>query len=100
MPRADEVDLTVLTHPAELDLLRKIADLPQEIASAAADLAPYRMARYATDLATLFHSFYNNCKVLTDDQALKDARLVLVDAARITLRNVLTLLGVSAPSRM
>lgn len=100
VPRADEVDLTVLTHPAELDLLRKIADLPQEIASAAADLAPYRMARYATDLATLFHSFYNNCKVLTDDQALKDARLVLVDAARITLRNVLTLLGVSAPLRM
>ena len=90
----------MLTHPAELDLIRKIADLPQEIASAAADLAPYRMARYATDLATLFHSFYNNCKVLTDDQALKAARLVLVDAARIALRNVLTLLGVSAPERM
>ena len=48
----------------------------------------------------MFHSFYNNSKVLTDDQALKDARLVLVDAARITLRNVLTLLGVSAPLRM
>ena len=100
VPQAENVDLTVLTHPAELDLIRKIADLPQEIASAAADLAPYRMARYATDLATLFHSFYNNCKVLTDDQALKAARLVLVDAARIALRNVLTLLGVSAPERM
>ena len=100
VPQAESVDLTVLTHLAELDLIRKIADLPQEIASAAADLAPYRMARYATDLATLFHSFYNNCKVLTDDQALKAARLVLVDAARIALRNVLTLLGVSAPERM
>lgn len=81
VPQAENVDLIVLTHPAELDLIRKIADLPQEIASAAADLAPYRMARYATDLATLFHSFYNNCKVLTDDQALKAARLVLVDVA-------------------
>lgn len=100
MPSASQVDLTLLNKPAELELLRKIADLPQEIASAAADLAPYRMARYATDLATLFHSFYNSCKVLTDDQALKKARLVLVNAARITLRNVLTLLGVTAPERM
>ncbi|MGM9525291.1 MAG: arginine--tRNA ligase [Peptococcaceae bacterium] len=99
-PKAADCDLTLLKEEAELELIRKIADLPNEIAYAAEELAPYRLARYATDLATMFHSFYNSCRVLTDDEALKNARLVLVNAARITLRNVLTLLGVSAPERM
>ena len=99
-PKAADCDLTLLTEESELELIRKIANLPTEIAYAAQELEPYRMARYATDLATLFHSFYNSCRVLTDDEALRDARLVLVNATRITLRNVLTLLGVSAPERM
>lgn len=99
-PKTADCDLTLLKETAELELIRKIADLPNEIAYAAEELAPYRLARYATDLATMFHSFYNSCRVLTDDEALKNARLVLVNAARITLRNVLTLLGVSAPERM
>ncbi len=99
-PKAADCDLTLLKEEAELELIRKIANLPTEIAYAAQELEPYRMARYATDLATLFHSFYNSCRVLTDDEALRDARLVLVNAARITLRNVLHLLGVSAPERM
>lgn len=99
-PKAADCDLTLLQEDAELELIRKIADLPNEIAYAAEELAPYRLARYATDLATMFHSFYNSCRVLTDDTALKNARLVLVNATRITLRNVLTLLGVSAPERM
>lgn len=99
-PKAADCDLTLLQEDAELELIRKIADLPNEIAYAAEELAPYRLARYATDLATMFHSFYNSCRVLTDDAALKNARLVLVNATRITLRNVLTLLGVSAPERM
>lgn len=99
-PKAAHCDLTLLQEDAELELIRKIADLPNEIAYAAEELAPYRLARYATDLATMFHSFYNSCRVLTDDAALKNARLVLVNATRITLRNVLTLLGVSAPERM
>lgn len=99
-PKAADCDLTLLKEEAELELIRKIANLPTEIAYAAEQLEPYRMARYATDLATLFHSFYNSCRVLTDDQALTDARLVLVNATRIVLRNVLTMLGVSAPERM
>ena len=99
-PTAADCDLTLLQEEAELELIRKIADLPNEIAYAAEELAPYRLARYATDLATMFHSFYNSCRVLTDDEPLKKARLVLVNATRITLRNVLTLLGVSAPERM
>ncbi len=99
-PKAADCDLTLLQEEAELELIRKIADLPNEIAYAAEELAPYRLARYATDLATMFHSFYNSCRVLTDDEPLKKARLVLVNATRITLRNVLTLLGVSTPERM
>lgn len=99
-PQAREVDLSLLTAPEEEALMRRIAAWPEEVALAAKDLAPYRLAYYAKDLANDFHSFYNACKVLTDDQALRDARLVLVDAARITLRNNLTLLGVAAPERM
>ena len=99
-PKAADADLTLLKEEVELELIRKIADLPNEIAYAAAELAPYRLARYATDLATMFHSFYNSCRVLSDDKELTAARLVLVNAARITLRNVLTMLGVSAPERM
>lgn len=99
-PKAADCDLTLLKDEAELSLIRKIADLPNEIAYAAQELEPYRLARYAIDLATAFHSFYNNCRVLTDDEALKNSRLVLANATRITLRNVLTLLGVTAPEHM
>ena len=101
VPKAAECDLTLLKDEAELELIRKIANLPTEVAYAAEQLEPYRMARYATELATLFHSFYNSCRVINEDnEALTNARLVLVNAARITLRNVLTMLGVSAPERM
>ena len=99
-PMAANTRLDLLKEPTELELIRKIADLPDEIAQAAKALEPHRIARYAHDLASAFHTFYNSCRVLTDDQELKNARLVLVNATRITLRNVLTLLGVSAPERM
>ncbi len=100
VPLAKEIDLSVLGDPAEKALITKIALWPEEVAVAARELSPYRLAYYAKELANSFHSFYNSCKVLTDDEALRDARLVLVDAARITLRNVLDLLGVSAPEHM
>lgn len=100
VPQADKTDLSLLGDPAEKALITKIALWPEEVAMAARELSPYRLAYYAKELANSFHSFYNSCKVLTDDEGLRDARLVLVDAARITLRNVLELLGVSAPERM
>lgn len=99
-PKAADVDLSLLTEENERVLIRKLAEWPQEIADAARELAPYHLAYYAKELANAFHSFYNSCKVLTDDAALRDARLALVDCTRITLRNVLTLLGLSAPERM
>ncbi|ABZ83509.1 arginyl-tRNA synthetase [Heliomicrobium modesticaldum Ice1] len=94
------LDLTVLDHPAELALIRKIADLPDEVARAATQMEPHRMARYAQDLAALFHSFYTHCRVLTDEKELRDARLLLVDDSRIVLRNVLHCMGLTAPERM
>lgn len=99
-PKAADVDLSLLTEENERVLIRKLAEWPQEVADAARELAPYHLAYYAKELANAFHSFYNSCKVLTDDAALRDARLALVDCTRITLRNVLTLLGLSAPERM
>ncbi|MHB8928384.1 MAG: arginine--tRNA ligase [Bacillota bacterium] len=92
--------LSRLTDPSELELLRKLSYLPQEIAGAAAAREPHRLTRYAIDTATLFHKFYDSCRVLGAEPEVRDARLVLVDAARIVLRNVLGLLGVSAPERM
>ncbi|MFM9413847.1 arginine--tRNA ligase [Peptococcus simiae] len=97
---AAEIDTGLLTHPAERALLEAIASWPEKVALAAQELAPYHLAYYAKDLANAFHTFYNGCKVLTDDAELQAARLVLADCARITLRNVLLLLGVSAPERM
>lgn len=99
-PSLSETDFRLLKEPAEIELIRKIADLPDEIAGAAQYLEPHRMTRYAHELAALFHSFYNSCRVLTKDEELQKARLLLVDAVRITLRNVLDILGVSAPERM
>lgn len=99
-PKAQDVDLSLLNEEAERVLIRKLAEWPQEVADTARELAPYHLAYYAKDLATAFHSFYNSCKVLTDDTALRDARLALVDCSRITLRNVLQLLGLTAPERM
>lgn len=99
-PDAKKIDLTLLKEPEELELIRKIADLPDEIAQAAKALEPHRMARYAHDLASIFHSFYNSCRVLTDEEELKNARLILVQATGIALKNVLNLLGVNALERM
>ena len=96
----DKVRLELLGHPSEIALIRKLAELPEEVAQAAAAMEPHRMPRYAMELAAQFHSFYTDCRCLVEDEALRDARLLLSDATRIALRNVLNLIGVSAPERM
>ena len=95
-------ELSPLGHEAEVALIRRLADFPEEILTAAELYEPHRLTRYAQDLAREFHVFYDRCPVLKDDTppAIRDARLTLVGAAKITLRNVLTLLGVNAPERM
>lgn len=94
------VDFSLLKEEYELALARKLADFPGEVASAASGLAPQRIARYLHELAGLLHSFYNSHRVITADRELSAARLVLVDATRITLKNALRLLGLTAPERM
>jgi arginyl-tRNA synthetase len=95
----DEIDLKVMGEE-ELLLLRKVADFPEENAIAARNLAPHRIARYVLDLAGLFHSFYNHNRVLNEDLALQEARLVLMRVVQITIKNCLDILGVSAPEQM
>lgn len=96
----DGADVSLLVHDSELALMKKMSEFSELIQGAARDRAPYRLTHYAQDLAGLFHSFYTNCHVILEDQALMNARLCLVNAARITLALTLSLLGVSAPSKM
>ncbi|GBF35674.1 arginyl-tRNA synthetase [Desulfocucumis palustris] len=100
MPDPEKAGLSLLREEAELALARRLADLPDEVASCARDLAPHRLARYVHEIAGLFHSFYNAHRVITGDAALTGARLVLVAATRVVLANCLNILGVSAPERM
>ncbi|MCY9661535.1 MULTISPECIES: arginine--tRNA ligase [Paenibacillus] len=96
----EQVDLAQLSSEAEFDLLRKIGELPEEIAIAAEQYAPHRMIRYVYELASQFHSYYRGHYVITDDAALTQARLALLGALRTTLANTLRVVGVSAPERM
>jgi arginyl-tRNA synthetase len=96
------VDLAPLVHPDERKLMLSLAQFPDEVAGSALAREPHRIARYAQDLATDFHSFYTNCRVLNEEEpALTAARLALVSASRTVLANALTgILGISAPERM
>jgi arginyl-tRNA synthetase len=94
------VNLDRLGEPDELTLIRKLAELPDEIGDAAERYEPHRMTRYAREIASVFHGFYTNCRVLTDDAELTAARLSLVQATLTVLRIVLSMLGVSAPEKM
>ncbi|MEF2560188.1 MAG: arginine--tRNA ligase [Eggerthellaceae bacterium] len=96
----EAADLSLLTHESELALMRKMADFTDLVAGAARDRAPFRLTHYAQDLASLFHSFYTNCRVIGEGEAIEQARLALADSARTVLALSLGLLGVSAPERM
>jgi arginyl-tRNA synthetase len=96
----DAVDLVLLSDDAETDLLRALAEVPAVIATAADLRAPHRVAHAAQDLAARFHRFYTDCRVVSDDEDLTQARLWLCSATKQVLANLLALLGVSAPERM
>lgn len=93
-------DLSLLDSKASDHLLRRLAEYPELLTDAAADLAPHALAFYLRDLAGDFHTFYNADRVLVDDQQLKLARLALLSATRQVLQNGLKVLGVSAPAKM
>lgn len=89
-----------LIAPREQQLLNRLSELPDVIAACATELSPHLMAFYLRDLAADFHAFYNSERVLVDDAALREARLLLLAATSAVLRQGLGLLGVSAPNRM
>ncbi len=100
VPGAGEVELTELSAKEELELIKKLAEYPDEIRISAQTLEPSRLTRYVTDVASLFHSFYTVCRVKGEREELMKARLLLVDCTRTVIRNVLGILSISAPERM
>jgi arginyl-tRNA synthetase len=94
------VDLAPLASPREQTLLARIAQYPDVLSAATDDLAPHQVAFYLKDFAADFHAYYNAERVLVEEDALRNARLALLLAARQVLRNGLALLGVSAPEKM
>ncbi|WP_296826067.1 arginine--tRNA ligase [uncultured Megasphaera sp.] len=95
-----DVKWDTLTNDYELALIKKMAAFPEEIQNAARERAPHRIAHFVHELASLFHAFYNHCRIIQEDKDLEKARLALVTAVRITIANSLAILGVSAPEKM
>ena len=96
-------DVALLNDPNELNLIRAMLRLPELVEQVARTLEPHHLPHYALDLATAFHWFYENCRVLSarpEDDQITLARLKLVESAQIVLQRTLELMGMSAPERM
>lgn len=96
-------DTSVLVHEAEVALIRKMLQLPELVSMMAKNLEPHHLTYYSMDLATEFHNFYHQCRVVSsdpEDAEITKARLKLVDAARIVLGRCLSLMGMNAPAKM
>lgn len=93
-------DVGLLTHPAELALIRKMLRLPELVELMARTLEPHHLTHYALELATVFHDFYEKCRVVTDDEALSKARLKLAEATQVVLGRTLSLMAITAPEHM
>ncbi len=100
MPAITRLDVSVLTDPTEAALVKTLSRFPEEVAKAGTELAPHRMAFYAQELAESLHAFYNAQRILGVEEDVMNARLLLVEATRVVLRNVLRILGISAPEKM
>ena len=96
-------DVSLLSHPSELSLIRAMLRLPELVAHMAKTFEPHHLPHYTMDLATAFHFFYENCRVISanpEDRDVSLARLKLVESAQIVFRRSLELMGMSAPERM
>ena len=96
-------DTSILVHEAEVSLIRKMLQLPELVSMMARNLEPHHLTYYSMDLATVFHNFYHQCRVISsdpEDAEITRARLKLVDAARIVLGHCLSLMGMNAPDEM
>ena len=93
-------DVSLLTTPPELTLIRKLLLLPELVEIVVLTLEPHHLTYYAQDLATSFHSFYKQCRVISRNEARTQARLNLVEATKTVLARTLHLMGMTAPERM
>lgn len=100
IPSAEDVDLSLIDHPSEIDLVKKLGEWPELVERSAVSYEPHRLTGYAMDLAGLFHAFYRDCRVLGEDANITAARLVLAKSAKTVLANTLGTMGISAPERM
>ena len=97
-PTDEELDL--LNSPEETELIRHLSSLTDEVITAAKTYDPARITHFVIELATLFHKFYNAQRVIADDEGLMQARLYLCVAVKDTIKNILTMLKISAPESM
>jgi arginyl-tRNA synthetase len=93
-------DASLLVHDAEQTLIRKLLLLPEVLELVVDDMAPHHLPHYAMELATAFHAFYTQCRVISENEELSRARILLLEAARVTLARTLSLMGISAPDQM
>ncbi len=93
-------NLRCLEHESELELVKHLIKFPEIIEETAQDYQIQRIPQYALDLATAFHQFYQDCRVICEDQKLTQARLALILATKIVLRETFSLLGISLPEKM
>jgi arginyl-tRNA synthetase len=97
----DDADVALLTHPMEMALVKKMLELPELVQQMARTMEPHHLPHYAGELATAFHAFYTDCRVIDEENvALSQSRLKLCYAAKIVLARALTLMGMSTPERM
>ena len=96
----EEAPLDELSHETEQTLARMLSEYPETVMVAARVRGPHRLTAYTRDLAAAFHAFYRDCRVISDDAGLTQARLWLAEATRQVLANALAILGVSAPEKM
>jgi arginyl-tRNA synthetase len=96
----EDGDISVLTTEAELALIRQMIKLPEVLDLASTNLEPHHLPFYSLDLATSFHGFYKDCRVISEDMCMSKARLKLVKAAQIVLARTLDLMGMTAPESM
>ncbi|PJB09225.1 arginine--tRNA ligase, partial [bacterium (Candidatus Gribaldobacteria) CG_4_9_14_3_um_filter_36_15] len=93
-------NLKLLNHQSEIGLIKQLIKFPEIIEDVAKDYQVQKLPRYAQELAQVFHQFYGDCRVLTEDKKLSGARLNLISSTKIVLKNVLDVMGISAPEKM
>ena len=101
--RYGDADLSLLVHEAELALIRKMLGLPELVDMMARNLEPHHLPHYSVELATAFHWFYQQCRVVSsepEDREITRSRLKLAEAARTVLARCLSLMSMEAPERM